>query len=86
MGTFTEYTGNISWEFSTNIPQTYVYPVGNSASFKYKQKITGETGNNGTKNFEINVPLRTLEILLINSEINLVLTWSTNCFIVAGTN
>ena len=60
--------------------------MGNSASFKYKQKITGETGNDGTKNFEINVPLRTLEILLINSEINLVLTWSTNCFIVAGTN
>ena len=29
---------------------------GNSASFKYKQKITGTTGDDGTKNVEIMVP------------------------------
>ena len=41
------------------------------SSFNFEIKITGETGNNGTKNVEIMVPLkylstfwRTLEILL----------------------
>ena len=27
-GTFSEYTGNIYWECSMNIPQTYICPVG----------------------------------------------------------
>ena len=31
-----------------------------SASFKYKQKITGQTGNVGTKIFQIMVPLKYL--------------------------
>ena len=55
----------------------------NSKSFKYKQKITGATGDNGTKNVEIMVPIkhlsnfwRTLEMTLINCEFNLILTWS----------
>ena len=41
-----------------------------SVSFKYKQKITGQTGDNGTKDVQIMVPLkyfsnfwRTLEII-----------------------
>ena len=61
---------------------------GNSASFKYKQKITGSTGNYGTKAVQIMVPLKylsnfwiTLEMPLINCEISLILTWSTNCVI-----
>ena len=61
---------------------------GNSALFKYKQKITGSTGNNGTKNVEIMVSLkylsnfwRTCEMPLINCEINLIITWSANCVI-----
>ena len=33
---------------------------GNSASFKFKQKITGSTGDDGTKNSEIIVPLKYL--------------------------
>ena len=33
---------------------------GNSASFKFKQKITGSTGDDRTKNFEIIVPLKYL--------------------------
>ena len=48
----------------------------NSVLFKFKQEITGKTGNAGTKNAEIMVPLkylsnfwRTLEIPLINCEI-----------------
>ena len=47
-------------------------------SFNIKQKITAQTGNNGTKNVEIMVPLkylsnfwRTLEMPLINCEITL---------------
>ena len=52
----------------------------NGASFKFKQKITSVTGDNGTKKFEIMVPLKclsnfwkTLETPLINCEINRIL-------------
>ena len=58
--------------------------------FKIKEKVTGQTGNNGTKDVEIIVPLKylsnfwkTLEMLLSNCEINLDLNWSNNCVIVA---
>ena len=51
-----------------------------STSFKFKQQITGQTGNGGTKNVEIMVQLkylhnfwRTLEMPLINCEIILQL-------------
>ena len=61
---------------------------GNRASFEFKQKMTGLTRDNGTKNVEIMVSLkylsnfwRTLEILVIYCEINLILTWSVNCFV-----
>ena len=54
-------------------------------SFKFKKKITGSTGDDGTKAVEIMVPLkyssnlwRTLEIPLNICEINLNLTWSVN--------
>ena len=53
----------------------------NSASFKFKTKIADKTGNDGTKNVEIRVPLkylsnfwRALKISSINCEINLILT------------
>ena len=59
---------------------------GNDASFKFKQKITGSITNDGTKAFQIMVSVkhlrklwRTLEMHLINYEINLILTWSHNC-------
>ena len=62
-----------------------------SASFKYKQKITGETGNDRTKDVLTMVPLkylsnfwRTLEVPLINCEINILLTWSEECIIVTA--
>ena len=52
----------------------------NSISFKFKQQITEQTGNSGTKDVEIMVPLkslsnfwRTLEVALINCEISLQL-------------
>ena len=51
----------------------------NRISFKFKEEITGETGNNGTKDVEITVPLKYLSnfwrTLEIPSEINLMLTW-----------
>ena len=61
---------------------------GNSALFKFKQKITGSIGNCSTKNIEIMVPLknlsnfwRTLEIPLTTCEINFILTLPKNCVI-----
>ena len=49
-------------------------------SLNFKVKMTGKTGDDGTKNLEIMVPLkylsnfwRTLEMPLINCEINLIL-------------
>ena len=62
-------------------------------SFNFKAKITGQTGNDGTKDVEIMVPLkylsnfwRTLEMLLINCEVNLIMTWSSTCVIVSTNN
>ena len=59
-------------------------------SFKIKEKITGQTDNNGTEDVEIMVPLkhlsnlwRTLEIPFINNETNLDLNWSKKSVIVA---
>ena len=58
------------------------FPANNNNScilFKFKEKITGQTDNSGTKDVEIMVPLkylsnfwRTLEMPLINCEINLI--------------
>ena len=63
-----------------------------SKSFKSKIKITGKTPNNGNeKDVEIMVPLkylsnfwRTLEMPLINCEVNLILTWSPTCVITSS--
>ena len=59
----------------------------NNASFKFKTKIAGRTGNDGTKNIKIMVLLkylshfwRTLEMPLFNCEINPTLAWSASCF------
>ena len=57
--------------------------------FKFKTKITGKTPNN---DHEKDVPLkylnnfcRTLEMPLINCEVNLILTWSSTCIITNST-
>ena len=62
-------------------------------SFNFKVKFPGQTGDNGTKNVEIMVPLkylsifwRTLEMPLINCEVNIILTWSSTCVIVSTNN
>ena len=60
--------------------------------FKFKQQITEKTGNGGTKDVEIMVPLkylssflRTFEVALINCETYIQLIWAKKSFIVAGT-
>ena len=86
-----EYSNNYSktsgrlWRYYRDEPAltdagTVVNFPGNSASFKFKLKITGSTEDDGTKNVEIMVPLKylsniwiTLEMSLINCEINLIL-------------
>ena len=59
-------------------------------SFNFKVKLYRQTGNDGTKNVEIMVPLsylsvfwRSLDLPLINCEVNLILRWSANCLIVS---
>ena len=64
-----------------------------SESFKSKIRTTGNSLENAnTKNLEIAVPLkylsifwRTLEMLLIDCKINLILTWSENFVISLAT-
>ena len=58
-------------------------------SFNFKTKITGQTNNDGIINVEIMVPLkylsnflRTLEMPLINCEVEIILTWSAGCLII----
>ena len=88
------------WQYCKDIParnnnnEIIEFTGGNlTDSFNFKVKITGQTGNNGTKNVEIMVPLkylsnfwRTLEIPLINCEVNLILTWSSTCVLVSTNN
>ena len=57
-------------------------------SFNFKVKITGRTGNGGVKDVKIMVPLKylsnfwsTLEMPLVNCEVNLILSWSSTCVI-----
>ena len=57
--------------------------------FNFNTKITGQTNNDGTINVEIMVPLkylsnfwRILEMLLINCEVELILTMSAGCVII----
>ena len=62
-------------------------------SFNFKVKVTGQTGNDKTKNVKIMVPFqylikfwRTVEMPLIKCEVNLILTWSENCVVVYADN
>ena len=65
----------------------------NSESFQFKVKTTGKTADNDNiENVEMLVPIkhlsnfwRALEMFLINSEINLILTWSENYIISSST-
>ena len=98
-----EYSDNYAktigslWQYCKDIPalnandEITEFTGGNTTeSFNFKVKITGYTGDDGTKDVEIMVPLkylsnfwRTLEMPLINCEVNLILTWSSNCILIA---
>ena len=83
------------WQYCKDIPardnndEIIAFDANNlTDSFKFKAKITGQTGNDRTKDIEIIVPLkylsnfwRTLEMPLINCEVNLILTWTSTCVI-----
>ena len=58
-------------------------------SFNFETKITGQTNDDGLINVKIMVPTkclsnywRTLEMPLINCEVELILNWSANCVII----
>ena len=78
------------WQYFRDQPNDN---LANSESFKSKIKITGKTPNdNNVKDVEIMVPLkylsnfwRTLEMPLINCEVNLILTWSSTFVITNST-
>ena len=91
-----EYSDNYAktsgslWQYFRDEPDDN---LADSESFKSKIKITGKTPNNDNeKNVEIMVPLkylsnfwRTLEMPLINCEVNLILTQSSTCVITNST-
>ena len=91
-----EYSDNYSktsgslWQYYKDNPKDNITQ---SESFKSKIKTTGKTPAAGnTKDVEIIVPLKylrnfwkTLEMPLINCEVNLILTWSLSCVISSAT-
>ena len=94
---YAKTTGSL-WQYCKDIPardanddDIVIFADGNiTDSFKFKLKITGRTGTGGRKDVEIIVPLkylsnfwRTLEMPLINCEVNLILTWSSSCVLIA---
>ena len=96
MYTLLEYSDNYSetsgslWQYYRDEPND---SLENSDSFKSKIKITGKNHAAGNeKDVDIMVPLkhlsnfwRTLEMPLINCEVNLILTWSSTCVITNST-
>ena len=94
---YAKATGSL-WQYRKDIParnnndEITEFTEGNPTdSFNFKVKITGRTGDDGTKNVEIMVPLkylsnfwRTLEMPLINCDVNLILTWSSTCVLIAN--
>ena len=83
-------TSEILWQYYKNEAN---YNLANSASFKSKVKIRGNTLAGGnTKDFKIIVPLkclnnfwRILAMPLINYEVSLFLTWSSTYVITNST-
>ena len=93
---YAKTTGSL-WQYCKDIParnandDIVIFADGNTNdSFNFQVKITGRTGNDGTKDVEIIFPLkylsnfwRTLEMPLINCGVNLILTWSSTCVLIA---
>ena len=93
---YAKTTGSL-WQYCKDIPaqnandDIVIFLEDNTTdSFKFRAKITGQTENDGTKDVEIMVPLkylsnfwRTLEMPLINCEVNFILTWSSRRDLIA---
>ena len=93
---YAKTTGSL-WQYCKDIParsnnnQIVNFTANNlTDSFNFKVKFTGQTDDDGTKDVDIMVPLkdlsnfwRTLEMPLINCEVNLILTWSSDCVLIA---
>ena len=83
-------TSGSFWQYYRDEPNDN---LADSKSFKSKIKITGKTpGTGNEKDVEIMVPLkylsnfwRTLEMPLINCEVNLILRWSSHCVTINST-
>ena len=88
-------TSGSLWQYCKEIPAVNAGDIvdfnGANAtdSFNFKTKITGQTNDDGRIDVEIMVPLkylsnfwRTLEMYLINCEVELILYWSANCVII----
>ena len=96
-GNYSKTSGSL-WQYCKDIPglnnDNAIVDFTNANltdSFNSKAKVTGQTDDNGTKDVEIMVPMkylsnfwRTLEMPLINCEVNLILTWSKDCVIVSS--
>ena len=96
MSNLLEYNDNYAktsgslWQYYRDEPSDN---LADSESFKSKIKITGKTPAAGNeKDVEIMVPLkclsnfwRTLEMPLVNCDVNLILTWSSTCVITNST-
>ena len=86
---YTKTSGSL-WQYYRDEPNDN---LADSESFKFKVKITGKTpAADNEKDVEIMVPLkylsnfwRTIELPLINCEVNLILTWSSTCVITNST-
>ena len=95
---YAKTTGSL-WQYCKDIPardannEITEFTAGNNTdSFKFKTKMTVQTGDYRTKDVEIIVPLkylsnfwRTLEMPLIICKVNLILTWSSTCVLISTT-
>ena len=93
---YAKTTGSL-WQYCKDIParnangDIAIFAENNTTdSFKFKAKITGQNGNDETKDVEIMVTLkylsnfwRLLEMPLINCEVNLILIWSSSCALIS---
>ena len=93
---YVKATGSL-WQYCKDIPARGANNIienftrdNTTDPINFKAKITGRTEDDGTKDVEIMVPLkylsnfwRTLEMPLINCEVNLILTWSSTCVLIA---
>ena len=94
---YSKTSGNL-WQYCKEIPAVdYAGNIADfneanaTESFNFKTKITAQTNDDGRKyDVEIMVPLkylsnfwRTLEMPLVNCEVELILTWSADCVIIS---